>query len=172
MQLPGWYRVWLLFSLHISSSKIHLFLNVVELDEHTGSSYEGQFSSHTQRASNASNALQTAKYSHVTLMHGSRSLDSIKYSNIVSFFSIFKASVKRSIFKTRKDWVFWYVFYLCQPFKTLINHEFLNIPCYLKQSMSKALSKFLFNAYLQWQCSRQLLDRDSYLFPGCPWHKP
>ena len=106
---------------------------MVELDEHTGSSYEGQFSSHTQRASNASNALQTAKYSHVTLMHGSRSLDSIKYSNIVSFFSIFKASVKRSIFKTRKDWVFWYVFYLCQPFKTLINHEFLNIPCYLYQ---------------------------------------
>ena len=58
----------------MSSRQKHLFLNVVELDEHTGSSYEGQLSSHTQRASNALNALQMAWFSHVTLVHGSISL--------------------------------------------------------------------------------------------------
>ena len=54
---------------------MHLFLKVVELDEHTCSSYEGQFSSQTQRASNESNALHTAKYSQVTFMHGSSSVE-------------------------------------------------------------------------------------------------
>lgn len=54
---------------------MHLFLKVVELDEHTCSSYEGQFSLQTQRASNESNALQTAKYSQVTFMHGSSSVE-------------------------------------------------------------------------------------------------
>ena len=75
---------------------------MVELDEHTGSSYEGQFSSHTQRASNASNALQTAKYSHVTLMHGSRSLDNIKYSNMVSFSPFSKLPSKEEFSRQEK----------------------------------------------------------------------
>ena len=61
VQLPGWYRVWLLFSLHKSSSKKHLFLKVVALDEHTCSSYSGQSSTQTQRASNGAKALHTAK---------------------------------------------------------------------------------------------------------------
>lgn len=61
---------------------MHLFLKVVELDEHTCSSYEGQFSSQTQRASNESNALQTAKYSQVTFMHGSSSVEYKQLYNI------------------------------------------------------------------------------------------
>ena len=58
----------------MSSKQKHLFLNVVELDEHTGSSYDGQLSSQTQRASNAEKALQIAWYSQVTFVHGSISL--------------------------------------------------------------------------------------------------
>ena len=66
--------MWLLLRLQMSSRQKHLFLNVVELDEHTGSSYDGQLSSHTQRASNAEKALQMAWYSQVTFVHGSISL--------------------------------------------------------------------------------------------------
>ena len=90
---------------------------MVELDEHTGSSYEGQFSSHTQRASNASKALQTAKYSHVTLMHGSRSLDSIKYSNIVSFFPISKLPLKDEFSRQEKIRFFDTFFTCVNPLK-------------------------------------------------------
>ena len=66
--------MWLLLRLQMSSRQKHLFLNVVELDEHTGSSYDGQLSSQTQRVSNAEKALQMAWYSQVTFVHGSISL--------------------------------------------------------------------------------------------------
>ena len=58
----------------MSSKQEHLLSNVVELDEHTGSSYDGQLSSQTQRASNAEKALQIAWHSQVTFVHGSISL--------------------------------------------------------------------------------------------------
>ena len=81
---------------------MHSLSYVVPFDEHTGSSYDGQLSTHMQRASNASNALQTAKCSHVTLMHGSGSWDSIKYNDTVSLFPFSKLPLEEEFLRQEK----------------------------------------------------------------------
>ena len=61
------------FRLHISRWNTHTLSYVDPLEEHTGSSNEGQLFTHRQRASLGPNALHTAKYLQETLMQGSRS---------------------------------------------------------------------------------------------------
>ena len=60
---------------HISRWNTHTLSYVVPLEEHTGSSNDGQLSTQMHRASLGPNALQTAKYLQETLMHGSRSVN-------------------------------------------------------------------------------------------------
>ena len=73
VQSPGWYRVKLAFRWHISRWNTHSLSYVVPFEEQTGSSYDGQLSTHIHRASLGPNALQTAKKLQETLIHGSRS---------------------------------------------------------------------------------------------------
>ena len=60
---------------HISRWNTHTLSYVVPLEEHTGSSNDGQLSTQMHRASLGPNALHTAKYLQETLMHGSRSVN-------------------------------------------------------------------------------------------------
>ena len=65
--------VWFDDRRHISCLYLHLLSKVVPLEEHTGSSNDGQLGSHIHCGSNGPKALQVPWKSHVTLMQGSRS---------------------------------------------------------------------------------------------------
>ena len=75
VQSPGWYTVKFARRWHISRWNTQTLSYVVPLEEHTGSSNDGQLSTQMHRASLGPNALHTAKYLQETLMHGSRSVN-------------------------------------------------------------------------------------------------